>query len=210
MKTKARVGRIGVALKAPHKVEELLVFAQVVHDDMAANSKTLPSPSPALSVLQADIDNLAAKQAIVKTRVAGAVEDRDVAEKVVRVDLNNERAYVEAVVNADPTNAARIATDAGMSLRVVPPAADKPALAVKAGATSGTLHVVAKATKGAKAHHWQLSTDGGKTWVDLPPTTKAKTQVANLTPGTTVQLREATLTKAGLGDWSLPVPHLVA
>ncbi len=85
-----------------------------------------------------------------------------------------------------------------------------PPLAVKAGATSGSVKVVAKATKGAKASDWQYSLDGGKTWVALPSTTKASTSVSNLTPGTTVQFRQRVLTKAGASDWSVPVPHVVA
>jgi hypothetical protein len=207
-KKKKSKNRIGVGLNAPKKVAELLVFAQVVHDDMAANSKLLPSPSPALTVLQAGIDTLAAKEALVRAKTPNSVDDRDAAEQALRVALHNERAYVELVVNADPANAAQIAGAAGMSLRKMP-ATDKPALAVKGGATSGSVHVVAKATQGAKAHSWQLSTDGGKTWVDLPETTKAKTQIANLTPGTTVLVRQRALTKNGVGDWSLPVPHVV-
>jgi hypothetical protein len=89
------------------------------------------------------------------------------------------------------------------------PVRNKPPLAVKAG-VSGSVQVVAKATKGAKANDWQMSTDGGKTWVDMPSTTKAMTTVANLTPGTTVQFRQRVLTKAGSSDWSIPVPHVVS
>jgi hypothetical protein len=201
--------KIEVTLGLPRTIADLLVYAQVIHDAMAANPKSLPSPSPALSVLQTDIDTAASKEAIARTRVAGAVTDRDLAVRALKVDLNNERSYVELVANADPANASQIAQDAGMSLhkRTAP---NKPPLAVKAGATSGSVKVVAKATKGAKANDWQLSTDGGKTWVDLPSTTKAETSVANLTPGTLVQVRQRVLTKAGESDWSVPVPHVVA
>ena len=201
--------KIEVTLGLPRTIADLLVYAQVIHDAMAANPKSLPSPSPALSVLQTDIDTAASKEAIARTRVAGAVTDRDLAVRALKVDLNNERSYVELVANADPANASQIAQDAGMSLhkRTAP---NKPPLAVKAGATSGSVKVVAKATKGAKANDWQLSTDGGKTWVDLPSTTKAETSVANLTPGTLVQVRQRVFTKAGLSDWSIPVPHVVA
>jgi hypothetical protein len=201
--------RIGVALGLPRKVADLLLRAQGIHDAMAANSKTLPSPSPALAVLQTDISTLATKEAAAKTRTPGAVIDRDQALTVLRVDLNSERLYVESVVNANPASAAEIVADAGMSLFKVA-AHSKPPLAVKAGATSGTVKIVAKATQGAKANDWQMSTDGGKTWIDLPSTTKASTSVANLTPSTTVQFRQRAITKAGEADWSLPVPHVVA
>jgi hypothetical protein len=69
--------------------------------------------------------------------------------------------------------------------------------------------VIAKATKGAKANEWQYSLDGGKTWIDLPPTTKASTAIQNLTPGTSVSIRQRVLTKAGLSDWGQPFSTLV-
>jgi hypothetical protein len=206
---KPSTNKIAVTLGLPQNIGALLAFGQMVHDTMAANPKSLPLPSPALSVLQASIDTLAQKEAIAKTRVAGAVTDRDLAAKALKVALNNERAYVELVVNADPANAAQIAQDAGLRLRK-PTVRNKPPLAVKAGAVSGSVKVVAKATKGAKANDWQYSLDDGKTWVALPSTTKATTSVANLSPGTTVQFRQRVLTKAGASDWSVPVPHIVA
>jgi len=206
---KSNINKVLVVLKAPNKVANLLVFAQAIHDAMAANTSTLPSPSPALTVLQSSIDTLAAKQTVVQTRVKGAVGDRDAAQKALMVILGSERGYVESVCNGSPTTAAQIAEDAGMSLRKTG-AHTKPPLAVKAGATSGVVEVSAKATKGAGANNWQYSLDGGKTWIDLPSTTKAKTTISNLVPGTTVQVRQQAITKSGEGDWSVPVPHVVA
>ncbi len=208
MAKKTSVSSIGVVLKLPTKVADLIVRAQVIHDAMAANSKTLPSPSPAMPVLQTGIDDLAGKEAATKTRTAGAVADRDAAKQVLVVDLNSERLYVEAVVNADPANASQIAEDAGMYLRQSG-SRSKPLLSAKPGATTGTVKVIAKATKGAKANDWQYSTDGGKTWIDVPSTTKAETTVPNLTPGAAVSFRQRALTKTGAGDWSQPVVHIV-
>jgi hypothetical protein len=209
MAKKASTSKIGVELKAPKPVAKLLVFAQRVHDNMAAASKELPSPSPALSVLQTDIDTLAAKEQIVTTHAPGAAQDRDAALKVLKIDLNNERAYVELVVNANPALAASLVPSVGMSLRSTPPRTRAP-LAVKAGAVSGVVQLVAQKAQGAKANEWQVSLDGGKTWVDLPSTTKASTTVSNLTAGTAAQFRQRAVTKNGVSDWSLPVPHLVA
>ena len=210
MTKQASTHKIEVVLKAPRKVANLLVFAQTIHDTMAANTSTLPSPSPALSVLQTDISTLAAKEAVVQTRVKGAVADRDAAQRTLLIDLNNERAYVESVVNAgNPADAAQIAADAGMTVHVTTPR-NKPPLALKAGATSGVVEAVAKATQGAASNDWQYSLDGGKTWIALPSTTKAKTTIPNLTPGTTVQVRQRALTKAGEGDWSVPIPFVVS
>ena len=159
-------------------------------------------------MLASHIADLITKEAGVKVRTLGAAADRDAAKKAVSDDLNRERAYVEELVNADPANAAIIAHDAAMTLRTQAPRS-KPLLAIKRGAVSGTVQAVAKAAKGARANHWQLSTDGGKTWVELEPTTGAKTTVENLTPGSSVSFRHRVLTKAGLSDWGDPVSTLV-
>jgi hypothetical protein len=206
--TKTSTRTIHVVLKLPHKVGDFITRAQSIHDTMEANAKTLPSPSPVLTVLQTHLDDLSTKQVAAKARTAGAVADRDAAVKVVADDLNSERAYVEQLVNADPANAAIIAADADMALRKVT-LPNKPPLAAKHGAVTGTVEVIAKATKGAKTNDWQYSLDGGKTWIDLPPTTKARTSIQNLTPGVTVTLRQRVVTKAGLSDWGQPISTLV-
>jgi hypothetical protein len=208
MSKKTSVSKIAIALYLPTKVPELVIYARNVHDTMAANSGTLPAPTPPLAVFLTDIDTLVAKQTVVQTRTAGAVEDRNAAQKVVVVDINNERAYVEALMNADPANAAIIAQDAGMQLRKKP-SVNKAPLVARPGPTTGLVEVISKATLGAQANEWQYSLDGGKTYLDMPPTTKARTSIANLTPGTTVMFRKRVLTKDGLSDWSEPTSVLV-
>ena len=208
MSKKKKPARKRVALKLPKKVGDLITKAQNVHDQMDANAATFPTPNPAMNVFQTDITTLITKEAACKTRVVGAVEARDSAQHVVTTDLNNERAYVEVLVNADPDNASEIAAKAGMALGA-PTSQSKPDLAVKPGRVPGTVHVVAKAIKGAKTTQWQYSTDGGKTWIDLPSTTQSKTTVQNLTPGTSVMFRRRAVTKTGLGDWGQDVTHLV-
>jgi hypothetical protein len=208
MSKKSTVQTVHVVLKLPRRLADCIVASQKIHDQMAANAGTLPSPSPTLAILQTQIDTVNTKEALVKARSTGSVADRDAAMKVLVVSLNSERAYVEGVCNATPANALTIAEDAGMTLRTVT-TREKPPLAAKAGTVSGTVLLAAKATAGAKANSWQYSTDGGKTWIDLPQTTKASTTVPNLTPGTTVEFRQRVLTKAGVSDWSQTISHLV-
>jgi hypothetical protein len=86
---------------------------------------------------------------------------------------------------------------------------NKPALAVKPGTVTGAVKVVAKATAGAKINEWQYSTDGGKTWIDVPPTSMATTTIQNLTPATTVMFRQRVFTKSGLSDWGQLVSALI-
>ncbi len=208
MSKKSAIQTIHVVLKLPQRIADFIIAAQKVHDQMAANTSTLPVPNPALTVLQTQIDALNTDQALVKARSTGSVADRDAAMKTVAISLNSERGYVEGVCNANPSNAATIVEDAGMFLRTVP-TREKPPLAVKAGKVSGSVVVVAKATKGAKANDWQQSIDGGKTWTDLPATTKATTTVQSLQPGTTVEFRQRVLTKTGVSDWGQTISHLV-
>jgi hypothetical protein len=208
MATKSSAHPLKVVLKLPHKVAEFLIAAQAIHDKMAADPKTYPSPTPTLAVLASHIADLVTQEAATKSRTVGAVATRNAAQKVVANDLNSERAYVEGLVNADPENAVTIAANAGMSLRKAP-VRSKSDLATKKGAVSGTVHLSAKATKGVRANEWQYSLDGGKSWIDLPSTTKAQTSVPNLTPGTTVWFRQRPITKTGLPDWGQPVSTLV-
>jgi hypothetical protein len=209
MTSRVTTQSIHVVLKMPKKIGDFIIGAQKIHDTMAANAATLKAPSPSLAVLQTDIDTLITKQALAKTRTAGAVAERDAAKKVVNNDLNGERGYVETLANADPMNAATIAGDAGMTVRK-PAARNKPLLAAKQGTTTGQVHVVAKATKGAKVNGWQYSVDGGKTWIDAPETSKASTTLQGLAPTVHVMFRQRVFTKAiGWSNWSEPVSLIV-
>ena len=193
---------IKVVLKLPHnRVDAYITGSQTIHDSMASHSTQFPSPVPVLTMLQGHIDDLSTKQAAAKLRTAGAVSARDASQKVLAGDLASERAYVESLVNADPSNAGTIAASAAMSLRKSGSHA-KPTLSVKHGAVSGSVKLAAKTAKGVKANEWQYSTDSGKTWIDLPKTTKAATSLDKLTVGASVSFRHRVFTKAGDGDWS--------
>lgn len=209
MATKPSTPKIVVVLKLAKRIGDFIIQAGKIRDQMTANAKVLPSPNPALTKLSADIADLVTKQSAVKSRTAGSTADRDAAMKLVEVDLGTERAYVEQVANGDPANAASIADDAGMALKKVP-VRNKPPLAAKPATVLGSVRLTALATKGAKTNNWQYSTDGGKTWVDLPQTTKASTIVPSLMPGATVMFRQRAVTKTGPGNWSEPVSTIVA
>jgi hypothetical protein len=51
-------------------------------------------------------------------------------------------------------------------------------------------------------YEWAYSTDGMKTWVSMPFTTKATTTIFGLVPGSTVHFRYRPVTKDGVGNWS--------
>ena len=196
-----------LGLPKSNSVPKLIVRVTTVVDTMIANKTMFPSPTPAFAQVQSDLLALTSAETAFKGHL-GTRTARDDAKTALVADAHGLHTYVQTLVNANPSQAEAIATNAAMTLRKtgLPHKSD---LAVKQ-TTSGTIQVVAKATKGAAANHWQYSTDGGKTWIDASPTTKATTQIANLTPGITVQVRHRVLTKTGLSDWSQDVSHVVA
>jgi hypothetical protein len=81
-------------------------------------------------------------------------------------------------------------------------------ITVKQG-PSGSVHVSGTTVKGATAHEWQYSADGGKTWTSVTPTSQAKTTISNLTPGV-LQFRQRVITRTGAGDWTPPLTVAVS
>jgi len=143
-------------------------------NSMAANTVTFPSPVPTLAKATSDLAALSAAQAAFKAHTASRT-DRDDAVKVVIAAMSQLHAYVEALANGDREQAATIAGDAAMTLRTQR-LHHKEALAVKQ-TVSGSVNVIAKAIQGGKSNDWQFSTDGGKTWLDIPSTTRAHTTI---------------------------------
>jgi len=74
---------------------------------------------------------------------------------------------------------------------------------------TSVVEVAAKAVKGGRSYEWQYSTDGGKTWIGVQPTTQAKVSIPNLQPGVVTQFRQRAVTKSGPTDWSNPVTTIV-
>ena len=91
----------------------------------------------------------------------------------------------------------------------------KPEFAVKQGKATGTALIIASALmldgKYVRAtYYWQYSLDGGKSWIDLPQTSKANTQLIDMTAGVPAKFRKQTYSsKTGLSLWSTPVDFTV-
>jgi hypothetical protein len=195
---------IGLTLKAG--IAAFIERAKAIVNAMQSNAKIFTSPSPSFTQTLADIQALEDAQTAFKNHV-GTKAVRDDKLKIVANDMQQHHGYVQQLVNASPAEAATIAAAASMTLRN-PPARHKSDLAVK-HVGSGTVKLTARGEKLAHAHNWQLSTDGGKTWVDAPDTTRASTTITGLTPGANVMYRHRVLTKAGPGDWSQAIAAIV-
>jgi hypothetical protein len=197
--------KVHVVLKMPRAVPGIISMAQAIEAAMSANAATFPSPTPTMVQFASDISALVTAEAAARTRTKGAAQTRNAKLAVVVTDLNQERAYVETVANATPANAAAIAVSAGMVLRK-PSVRSKNAINVKPAPASGSVDVTAKVGNLKRSsHEWEYSSDGGKTWVTVPPTTQAKTTVTGLTPATTVLFRTRAITPTGPTAWTDPV-----
>ena len=193
-----------VAVALPQgSVARLIERVSAIVEAMAANPTSFPTPSPPLAVVRAHLAGLVASHADFQTHKA-PITDRLAWEKLVVGDVSQLHSYVEAVVNASPPEqAAAIAGQAAMALRKKT-LVHKPPLAIKQG-VSGSIRILAQAVQGAVANYWQYSVDGGQHWLDLPPTTPAKTKLHGIIPNTLVTVRHRALTRKGLGDFGDPV-----
>jgi hypothetical protein len=194
-----------VVLRRPHTALGTLLLAKAIHDALAASAGMFPSPVPTVVTFGVDIAALDVAQTATQTKTKGTVQTRDAKLAVVITDLNHLRAYVQTVVDADPTNAATIAHDAGMGLRK-PFARSKNDVSAKPNKTvSGSVDVMAKLSQKHESHEWQYSTDGGKSWTSVASTLRATTTISGFTPGTAVMVRHRAITKTGPDAWSQAV-----
>ena len=205
-----------VVLKIPESIASLIALARAIVAAMGINKVLFTSPSPALVQVTTDTEALVTAETATKARTMGAVAIRDEKRVALIADLHQLLAYVQQVVNQNPTEAASIAAAAGMTLRKKATSHHKSDLAAKALArpaqgpiVSGSVQLVAKAVKGSRSNEWQYSTDG-KTWTYAPPSTSAKTVLTDLQTGVLTYFRHRPVLKAGAGAWSQPVSMLVA
>ncbi len=187
-------------------VPALISRSNAIITGMAANLAFFPKPTLPLTAVQGHVADLVLAEAALKNRT-GVRATRDGKKKQLVDDMHTLHAYVQQLASANPAQAEEIAAAAAMTLKKKT-APQKHPLAVKQ-AVSGSAKVVAKATKGAHANEWQMSTDAGKTWVALQPTLAARTTVQGLQVGALVQFRHRPILKTGPANWTDAISYVV-
>jgi len=188
-------------------VPALVSYAQGIVKRMTGNP-TFPNPTPPLAAVLAAINDLQFAETGALSRIKGAVAARNEKRAALVGVLQQLRAYIQAIADADPTNAASIIENTGVAVRKTPTRRAR-AFTAKPGPVSGVAKVVAEVAARRASYDWQYSSDGGKTWITAPSTLQATTTVAGLAPGATVQFKYRAVTKTGPGDWSQPVSLMV-
>ena len=125
----------------------------------------------------------------------------------MRKNLDQLRASVQAAADAIAEHAPAVVERAGMSVKR-PGLHAKARLEARKGVVSGSARLVAKSAGDRASYACQYGLDG-TSWLDLPPTRKAKADVHGFTQATRVFFRCRSLRSAGLGDWSQSLSLLV-
>lgn len=206
MTTTTKTKRSIVALNVPKQVPALIQYAQGIVKAMTGNP-AFPAPVPPLTAVTSTIAALQTAELAAQARTKGAVAQRNVIQKQLEQELLQLKSTVQAAADADLENGGPIIQSSGMAVRKSVTHAAK-TFAAESGTVSGSAKLSTKSA-GRASYEWQSSTDGGKTWTDLPSTLQAKTTVLGLTPGATVMFRYRAVTKAGEGDMSAPVSLIV-
>jgi hypothetical protein len=196
-----------VTLSLPRSVPALIVYAEGIVKRMTGNP-VFPSPTPTLATVTAAVDELRATEASALARTKGAAAARNDKRKAVVALLQQLRNYIQTIADADEANGPAIIESAGVAVRKTATRRAR-IFAAKPGRVSGVATVVAGSAGHRASYDWEYSTDGGKTWITAPSTMQAKTTVGGLAPGSTVQFKYRSVTKAGEGDWSPAVSLLV-
>jgi hypothetical protein len=205
--TSKSVPRAIATLKLPKVVPALITYAQGIVTAMT-NNPSFPAPSPTLAAVQAAITALQAAETAALARTKGAVAVRNAKRAALVALLEQIRAYVQSISDGAPEDGPSIVQGAGLAVRKAPVRSPR-TFAAKPGAVSGGVKLVAPSAARRSSYEWQISTDGGKTWLTLPSTLQAKTTVLGLTVASTVMFRYRAVTKTGEGDWSQPTSVLV-
>jgi len=196
-----------VAPMLPQAASALVVYAGYVVTKMTGNP-SFPSPNPPLATVSQAIDDLQVAQTASLSRTRGTITVRDEKKRTLVVLMQRLAATVQAAADDQPDQATSIIESAGLAVRSVHTPTTRSFRALR-GPVSGAVTLLAAAAADRASYEWQLSIDGGHTWVLLPVTLRAKTTVTGLTPGSTATFRYRPVTKAGEGEWSQEVSIVV-
>jgi len=194
-------------LNLPAQVPVLISVAKAVALAMT-NNAAFPAPTPTLAALNTALVDLEVAEAAAQARTKGAIASRNQKRDALASVLEQLRAYVQSVADADRPRAAALIQSAAMNVRKVTLRA-KRAFGVEQGSVSGAVTLVTASAARRASYEWEVSSDTGKTWQVLPPTLQTKTAMTGLQSGATYSFRYRSVTKAGAADWSQPLSLLV-
>ena len=163
-----------------------------------------------LALLDSQNQELAKAVAAIKQGGLGLEGKKNGLKKNVFNTLISALGYINDLCRDDQDNAVNIITGCTM-VQVKEPTNQKQDFAVKQGKATGEIILTALAEKvNSKyvltTYMWQFSIDGGKSWLDLDPTLKAKTVASGMVIGLSTLFRKRTkTTENGMSKWCNPI-----
>jgi hypothetical protein len=197
-----------VVLKLPTRIQALITYGAGIVKAMTGNP-SFPTVAPLLAAISAAIADLQTAETAALARTKGATVTRDEKKTALVQLLQQLKGTIQTTADANVENGASIIASAGVAVKKTVVRSPR-VFGAKPGAVTGTAKLVAASAGHRASYEWEYSTDGGKTWVTAPATLQAKTTVAGLTVGTSVQFRCRAVTKTGEGNWTQPVSLTVA
>jgi hypothetical protein len=192
-----------VVLKLPTRIQALITYGAGIVKAMTGNP-SFPTVAPLLVTISAAIADLQTAETAALARTKGATVTRDEKKTALVQLLQQLKGQIQTTADANVENGASIIVSAGVAVKKTVVRSPR-VFGAKPGAVTGTAKLVAASAGHRASYEWEYSTDGGKTWVTAPATLQAKTTVAWLTVGTSVQFRSRSVTKTGEGNWTQPV-----
>ncbi|MEO6750943.1 MAG: hypothetical protein ABIP85_04120 [Chthoniobacteraceae bacterium] len=202
---------------------ELIPVAQTIHDQMAVNAASFPSPSPTVAALLTDLTTYQQKLAARASNATADVLAFQAARAVLEGALHDLGIYVNFIAKGDAATVQKsgypsYSTGTGTGTGTVPGPSTIPAapadLKLRLGALSGSIIARFKPDR-PSSFNVAWTTTGNPTeeagWHAASQGTGGKITISGLTPATILWVRVATVGAGGqLGAWSDPAKIVVA
>jgi len=202
-----RQNRVFVALRLPSKVPDLLTRTLAIID-ACSKHPLLKNPTPSMAELT--VLNQELRDAHTNLGLVGKAgrTARDVKETALRRGLSTLGKCVEDQANLDIAHAPAFINAAHMFVRNESTRRKKP-FDVSDGDVSGSIVVDVLSAGDNATYEWQISLDGGKTFVVAKITKQCKTTLTGLPAGTYVHIRCSILVKTGVVRMTDTIIYLV-
>lgn len=210
MKTDVNKGSIQIVMELPQQDKPFIGRARGIILAVTGNAK-VPAPVPSVAVLSAHLDEYVEADTLADTRAQGAVAERAVKKRIVRIDLQHLKGHLQVLADNAPDYATAVSIVESAGLRVKRQGKwDRDALEVWHGAISGSVGLQARAVARVATYFWQYSSSlDQKSWIDVPETMKARTVITGLVPGQTYFFRFRARTRTGEVGFSQVVSIIV-
>jgi hypothetical protein len=188
-----------IALRIPENVDEFVGYGQHKIQCFKGN-QDLAGVQPTVAQVTTDFGNLATAEGQAKNKVPGAIEKREELYGTCKTDMELWAAFAHGVAMANPGRAAQIVASSGFGERKqVVQKNRRPRVAFP---EPGTAHVFVPTPKRGASFAWQISADGGATFVAAGNTNVADQIFKGLKKGTDYEVRWQTTIGHTTSSWS--------